>query len=159
AVGTFLQSSTWTGRGSGWIPVIAVSLATRAVTIAAGLVLARIADLDRPTASLGMIAGGASGIVGMADELGADDRLVAFMQYLRVLVITLLTPVLVPIAFGLHSHGGAGGADAGPLLGSAGGWALTIGAGTVGAVLGPRLRVPAPALLGPLILTGALSVL
>ena len=29
-------------------------------------------------------AGGASGIVGMSGELGADDRLVAFMQYLRV---------------------------------------------------------------------------
>ena len=34
-----------------------------------------------PTAALGMVAGGASGIVGMADDLGGDDRLVAFMQY------------------------------------------------------------------------------
>ena len=31
----------------------------------------------------------------MADELGADDRLVAFMQYVRVLVVVLLTPLLV----------------------------------------------------------------
>ena len=42
-----------------------------------------------PTATLGMIAGGASGIVTMADDLGGDDRLVAFMQYLRVLVVVL----------------------------------------------------------------------
>ena len=33
----------------------------------------------------------------MADELGGDDRLVAFMQYLRVLVVVLLTPLLVAV--------------------------------------------------------------
>jgi len=72
-------------------------------------VLARVAQLDRPTASLGMVAGGAAGIVAMAGDLGADDRLVAFMQYLRVLVITLLTPLLVPLAFpGAGSSGGGG---------------------------------------------------
>ena len=45
-----------------------------------------------------MVAGGASGIVTMARELDADDRLVAFMQYARVLVVVLLTPVLSPVA-------------------------------------------------------------
>ena len=59
-----------------------------------------------PTATLGMIAGGASGIVTMADDLGGDDRLVAFMQYLRVLVVVLLTPLLIA-AFG----GGSGGSE------------------------------------------------
>src|SRR5206468_10647985 len=150
AVGTFLQSSTWTGRGSGWIPVIAVSLATRAVTIAAGLVLARIADLDRPTASLGMIAGGASGIVGMADELGADARLVAFMQYLRVLLIVALTPIAAGLLFGAHG----GNVPSESVLGTPGAWALTIGLVLVGALAGPRLRIPAGALLAPLLLTG-----
>jgi uncharacterized membrane protein AbrB (regulator of aidB expression) len=37
----------------------------------------------------------------MAGDLGADDRLVAFMQYLRVLIITLLTPLLVPLTAGV----------------------------------------------------------
>jgi uncharacterized membrane protein AbrB (regulator of aidB expression) len=69
--------------------------------IVAGILLARVARLDRPTASLGMVAGGASGIVAMAGDLGADDRLVAFMQYLRVLIITLLTPLLVPLTAGV----------------------------------------------------------
>jgi membrane AbrB-like protein len=155
-LGTFLHASTLTGLGASWVPVILVSAATLAVTIAAGLVLARLAGLDRPTASLGMVAGGASGIVAMADELGGDDRLVAFMQYLRVLVITLLTPVLVPLAFGVHAPGG--GPDPGPVLGSAGGWALTAGAGVAGVVAGPRLKIPAPALIGPLLLTAALSL-
>ena len=72
-----------------------------------------------------MVAGGAAGIVGMAGELGADDRLVAFMQYLRVLVIVLLTPVLVAVAFGGASGGGAAVAEAvlgrRPRLGADGG--------------------------------------
>jgi membrane AbrB-like protein len=156
ALGTFLHASTLTGLGARWVPVILVSVATLALTIAAGLMLARIAGLDRPTASLGMVAGGASGIVAMADELGGDDRLVAFMQYLRVLVVTLLTPLLVPLAFGVHSHVAAAGDGA--LLGSATGWALTAGAGVAGAVAGPRLKLPAPALMGPLILTAVLTL-
>ena len=61
-----------------------------------------------------MVAGGASGIVAMADDLGADDRLVAFMQYLRVLVVVLLTPLLVPLLFHVDSarrrRGGRGAA-------------------------------------------------
>jgi hypothetical protein len=136
--------------------VALVSVATLAVTIATGLALARVARLDRPTASLGMVAGGASGIVAMADDLGADEQLVGFMQYSRVLVITLLTPLLVPIAFGVNSQGG--GASDGHPLGTPGGWALTLAASLAGAALGPRLRLPAPALLGPLVLTAALSV-
>ena len=156
AIGTFLHSSTLTGLGTRWVPVVLVSVATLAVTIGVGLLLGRVTQLDRPTASLGMVAGGAAGIVAMADELGGDDRLVAFMQYLRVLVVTLLTPLLVPIAFGIHSHGGGGGGEA--LLGTPGGWALTGGAAIAGALIGPRLRLPAPALLGPLILTAALSL-
>lgn len=156
ALGTFLQSSTLTGLGTRWIPVLLVSVATLAATIAAGIVLARIARVDRATASLGMVAGGASGIVAMADELGADDRLVAFMQYLRVLVVTLLTPVLVPLVFNAHSTGSSSGG--GNVLGTPAGWALTIGASVAGAVAGPRLRLPAPALIGPLLLTAALTL-
>jgi uncharacterized protein len=156
ALGTFLQTSTLTGLGTRWIPVILVSVATLAVTIGAGIVLARVTTLDRPTASLGMVAGGASGIVAMASDLGADDRLVAFMQYLRVLIITLLTPLLVPLAFGLHTKSLA--QDAEPLLGTAAGWALTIGAAVVGSLVARPLRIPAPTLLGPLLLTSVLTL-
>ncbi len=156
AIGTFMRSSTLTGVGRHWLPVAVVSVATLAVTIAAGLLLSRIARVDSATASLGMVAGGASGIVAMADELGADDRLVAFMQYLRVLVVTLLTPLLVPLLFGVHGHGSASGS--GPVLGTATGWALTIGASVAGAVIAAPLRIPAPTLLGPLLLTAALTL-
>ena len=159
AIGTFLRSSTLSDVGAHWLPVALVSVATLAATIVAGVVLARIGDVDRATASMGMVAGGASGIVAMADELGADDRLVAFMQYLRVLAVTLLTPLLVPLLFPGAVHGGAGSsAGGGPLLGTASGWALTIGASVAGVLAARPLRLPAASLLGPLLLTAALTL-
>ena len=85
--------------------MLLVSAATLVISLVAGALLARVTEVDAPTAALGLVAGGASGIVGMAGELGADDRLVAFMQYLRVLVVVLLTPLLVAVAF--PGHGAA----------------------------------------------------
>jgi len=76
------------------------------------------------------------------------------MQYLRVLIITLLTPLLVPVVFGLHAEGLE--QDTGPLLGTASGWVLTIGASVIGSVVARPLRIPAPTLLGPLLLTSVL---
>jgi membrane AbrB-like protein len=158
-VGTYLQTETLGQLGTRWIPVALVSVATLALTIGAGLLLARLAPLDRATASLGMVAGGASGIVAMADELGADDRLVAFMQYLRVAVIVFVTPLLVSVAFPGHAHpGGAGAATHEPVLGTPGGWAMTIAISAAGALAGPRLRLPAATLLGPMLLAAALTL-
>src|SRR4051812_33161875 len=88
-LGTYLQSSTLSSLGSDWLPVVLISLGTLALTTAAGLGPGRVTALDRATASPGTIAGGASGIVAMARALGGHDRLVAFMQYLRVLIIVL----------------------------------------------------------------------
>ena len=157
AVGTYLQGDTLTGLGARWVPVVLVSLATLAVTLLAGLALARLAPVDRATASLGMVAGGASGIVAMARELGADERLVAFMQYLRVLIIVLGTPLLVAVAFPGHEARTPAGADP-PLLGTAAGWLLTLACAPAGALLAARLRVPAGTLLGPLVLAAVLSL-
>src|SRR4051794_11082735 len=153
-LGAYLRSSTLSAVASDWLPVTLVSLGTLAVTTLCGIVLARVAPVDRPTASLGMIAGGASGIVGMADELGADARLVAFMQYLRVLLIVAFTPIAAGVLFGAHG----GNVPSESVLGTPGAWLLTIGLGVVGALAGPRLRIPAGTLLAPLLLTGVLTV-
>jgi membrane AbrB-like protein len=104
-IGAYLQADALKSLGDAWLPVTIVSAATLGLSIAMGWLLARFTELDRPTATLGMIAGGASGIVGMSGDLGADDRLVAFMQYVRVLVVVLSTPLLIAV-FGA---GGAGG--------------------------------------------------
>ena len=154
-LGTYLKSSTLSSLGGDWLPVLLISAGTLALTTAIGLVLGRVARLDRATASLGTIAGGASGIVAMARDLGGDDRLVAFMQYLRVLIIVLFTPVAVRIAFGAHSGSAPSG---GPELGTGDGWLLVAVAAPVGLVAARLVRLPAGALLGPMILTSALTL-
>src|SRR4051794_3566244 len=158
ALGTYLRSSSLSALGEDWLPVAVVSAATLAVSLGAGLLMARLTELDRPTAALGMVAGGASGIVTMARELGGDDRLVAFMQYLRVLVVVSLTPLLVAVAFPGHHAAAGGGATHAPLVGTARDWVVAAALAVAGAVGGRRLRLPAGALLGPMFLAGVVTL-
>jgi uncharacterized protein len=156
-LGAYLQGSSLSTLAGDWLPVLLVSAATLGLSLAAGGVLARATSVDEPTAALGMIAGGASGIVGIADELGGDDRLVAFMQYLRVLIVVLLTPLLTALAFPGH-HPASAALAAPPWLGDLEGWALTLAIAPIGAFVGRRTRLPAGVLLGPMILSGALTL-
>jgi membrane AbrB-like protein len=151
-LGAYLQSSSLSAIADSWLPVALISLATLGLSLAAGVVLARTTGLDLATAALGSIAGGASGIVGMADELGGDDRVVAFMQYLRVLVVVLLTPAVAAVTGG---HG-AGGGPSEPVFGDVAGWALTLVVAPVGVAAGRRLNVPS--LIGPMVIAGALTL-
>lgn len=159
SLGVYVESSSLSAVADAWLPVALVSGATLGLSLLCGWALVRAVHLDPPTAALGMVAGGASGIVGMAGELGANDRLVAVMQYLRVLVVVLLTPILVAVAFG-----GPQGADAGgspttaPLLGNLGDFALLAAALALGAVAAVLTRVPAGSLLGPMIAAAVLTL-
>ena len=155
--GAYLEADTLRSLGDAWLPVALVSLATLALSLAGGAVLARTTPLDRPTAALGMIAGGASGIVGMSHELGADDRLVAFMQYLRVLVVVLITPVGIALFFG--GQGDAAGAlPETSTFGDLEAWLLTAAIAGAGGVAGARSRIPAGVLLVPMLVTGGLAL-
>lgn len=155
-LGTFVESSSLSALADDWLPVAVVSVGTLGLSIAAGMALTRTTELDAPTGALGMVAGGASGIVAMADELGADARLVAFMQYLRVLVVVLSIPVVV--AFGFPAAGGGAGPDDGPLLAGVSDWLLMVGVAFAGAWAGRLTKLPAATLLGPLLLAGAITL-
>jgi membrane AbrB-like protein len=160
SLGVYVQSSSLDVVASAWLPVALVSAATLGVSLLCGIVLTRTTEVDPPTAALGMVAGGASGIVGMARQLGADDRLVAVMQYLRVLVVVVLTPILVAVAFP-HAHG-THAAAATPastaVIGSLRDWALTAAAVAIGAIVALASRIPAGSLLGPMIVAAILAL-
>lgn len=93
-------------------------------------------------------------MVAMAGDFGADVRLVAFMQYLRVLFVATAAAMVARI--GLGDEAGHGGAmlEWFPSLD----WRFpaTLGIAVVGAWLGPRLRIPSGALLLPMIIGAAL---
>ena len=156
SLGAYLEADALHALAGSWLPVALVTLATLGLSLLGGAVLARVTGLDRPTAALGMIAGGASGIVGMSGELGADDRLVAFMQYLRVLVVVLITPVGIALFFGGQDAGAAGAAPAADTFADPADWLVTGALAGVGAVVGLRAKVPAGVLLVPMLLTGVL---
>ena len=131
---------------------LAISLSVGAVlgvSLLAGVVLARVTALDPATAALGTVPGGASGMVAMSEDLGADARLVAFMQYARLVIVILTISVLAqqvetgqPATTALASEPGA------PLLARYG---LALVVAVSGAWLGMRLRIPAGALVGALV--------
>jgi membrane AbrB-like protein len=156
-LGAYLESRSLRVIGDAWLAVALVTTGTLVLSIGAGMLLARVTGLDAPTAALGMIAGGASGIVSMARELEGDDRLVAFMQYARILVVVLLTPLLVAIAFPASEVVDMVNAGE-PVLGDAGAWLLVAAIAAAGALIGARLRMPAGPLLGPMILAGVLTL-
>lgn len=156
-LGAYLTTSSLQAVADSWLPVALVSAGTLGVCVAVGAGLARFARVDPATATLGMVAGGASGIVAMADELGADDRLVAFMQYARVLIVVLATPVLAALLFP-GEHGAAGVAPDPPFIGDAGDWLIIAAVAPTGVVLGRAVRLPAATLLGPLAVAGALAL-
>ena len=99
--GSYLDRTTIASVGQHLVPILGVSVLTVTLSVFAGLVLARFSRVDRATAAFGMIAGGAAGIIALSRELGADQRLVAVMQYVRVLIIVAVTPVVAVGIFGM----------------------------------------------------------
>ncbi|HEY4624655.1 MAG TPA: AbrB family transcriptional regulator [Blastococcus sp.] len=149
-MGALVDLETLRTVATNWLPVLLVTLTTLALSLAAGLLLRLQRGITPVTGAFSMIAGGASGIIVMARELGADERMVAVLQYLRVLLIVVLMPVVATVAYG-GSAGGAGGTTGtgGP------GWPLglvfTVACSVVGLVAGRLVRLPVPALLGPMV--------
>ncbi len=151
-----------------WLPVALVVGGTLVLSLATGLLLARVARLDRRTAALGTLPGAASGMLAMSASLGADPRLVAVMQYTRVVVVVFsaaavsrfgLVPGTAPqqVSSGSLQVGASGGAAL--VQGVWPSYALTALVAALGAWTGTRLRLPAGALLGPLVLGVALEQL
>lgn len=155
ALGTSVDADTLSAVGADWLPVALVTIATLVVSLGAGLGMARVTGLDRPTACLGLIAGGASGIVAMADELGADGRLVAFMQYLRVLVVVLIAPLVAHLVI---SGGGAATEVEAAGAGLALDLSFTAGCAVGGVALSRIVRFTAGSVLLPLTIAAALSI-
>lgn len=152
-LGTYFSLSALGRAGWALAPLAAVTLFTLVLSIAAGLLLARRTGLDEPTAALGMIAGGSAGIVAAADELDADARLVAVLQYVRLVLVVVSAPLLVRFVLAPQGVYAAVGAKEVEATASVQGYVLTIGIALVGALIGVRFKIPAGALIVPLAIT------
>jgi membrane AbrB-like protein len=71
------------------LPMLATVLTTVIAAGIVGLIMVKARTLPGTTAAWGSSPGGAAVMVTLAEEYGADVQLVAFMQYLRVVVVVL----------------------------------------------------------------------
>jgi membrane AbrB-like protein len=153
-IGALVQLSTLTRLASDWPSVALVTVGTLVISVAAGRLLALHRDVSPATGAFALIAGGASGIVALARELGADDRVVTIVQYLRVLLVLVAMPVVTTLLF--HPPSGAG-----TLTTNSTRWVpdlvfvvVSVGLG----LLAQRVvHAPATALLGPMLVAVAVS--
>src|ERR1700751_5893960 len=147
--GLMVHGISFRALGSHWPIVFAVAVGTLAISVAGGALLGMHRDVSPLTGGLALVAGGSSGIVAIARELGGDDRVVAAVQYLRVALITAAMPVVVAVFFHhTNSHGSQMRETATlpwyvslPLIA-----AIVV----VGAAARRSLRLPLSGLLGPL---------
>jgi membrane AbrB-like protein len=159
SIGALFDPDTLTALRHDWAAVIGVCVATLALSVLAGFVLRLHAAVDSATGVFAMVAGGASGIVAIARELGADDRIVAVVQYLRVLVIILVMPLVAQLIFTLGPRTlGAEIFEPETEPGLAANLLFTVVCVVAGLALARWIRVPAASLLLPLTVAVLISV-
>ncbi|WP_072690320.1 AbrB family transcriptional regulator [Rhodococcus marinonascens] len=159
SVGFMVDKHTLATLGSNWIPAVGVCIATLVISIAAGALLGLHRSVDTLTGALSMVAGGAQGLVAMSKELGGDERTVAVIQYVRVALIIVTMPLVATLLFDTvntnpspQNYSGSGGA---PWYV---GFALVVGCIVLGTRLARLAKLPAPAMLGPLTIAGAIEL-
>ncbi|MGC9271694.1 AbrB family transcriptional regulator [Acidiphilium sp.] len=155
-IGMLVKGTTVRVLGDHIVGVVFVTVTTLLVSIAAGLLLSLRRDVDPVTGVLALTTGGASAIVSLAAQFGADDRMIAIVQYLRVGIVTASMPLVVAMAFHPHRHAVPTAAVVNAP------WYVGLGlllvAGPLGVALARVTRLPAGTLLGPMIISGAVTL-
>jgi uncharacterized protein len=124
------------------------------ISTSQGALLARWKVLPGTTAVWGSTPGAATVMVLMSESFGGDPRLVAFMQFLRVILVALVASIVARLWVAPGAVRAA--VDWFPAV-AAGPFWETMALAVVGAIVGAKSRIPAGALLIPLIAGIALS--
>jgi membrane AbrB-like protein len=146
-IATVLPASLLAEVAARWPVVVAGTLATLVASAALGWGLARSGVLPGTTAIWGSMPGAASVMTVVSESYGADIRLVAFMQYLRVACVALSSAIVARL-FGVHHMAAAATAwfPAQPATGIA----VTLGLTAALAIGGVWLRLSGGAFLLPM---------
>jgi uncharacterized protein len=139
---------------SDWPIFVVAVVAVIAASGLLGWLLARARVLPGSTALWGSFPGAATVMALMAEAYGADIRLVALMQYLRVVLVATTASIVAALA--TSGASAAAGTDwFAPIAPIAFVTTLLLAFG--GALIAPRLRIPAGSLLLPLVLGAVLN--
>jgi membrane AbrB-like protein len=124
------------------------------ISTSQGALLARWKVLPGTTAVWGSTPGAATVMVLMSESFGGDPRLVAFMQFLRVMLVALVASIVARLWVAPGAVSAA--VDWFPAVAAGPFWETMVLA-VVGAIVGAKSRIPAGPLLIPLIAGIALS--
>ena len=156
SIGALVQADTLRTLAEHWLPVLLVTVGTLLVSLVAGQVMRLHPEVSAVTGTFALMAGGAAGITAMARDLGADERVVAVLQYLRVLLVLVAMPVVATVVYGASGDAGTTAEDGGP--GWPAGLLFTVVCAVVGGLLGRLSRIPVGILLGPLAVAAVLDL-
>lgn len=133
----------------GWVLVLGVVLATLAASSLLGWLISRLDILPGTTGVWGSAPGAATAMVLMAGAFGADQRLVAFMQYLRVVIVTIAAAAVARLWVDKSGVAEPAIVWFPPLDWLA--FGLTLAVAALGGLLGRTVRLPSPYFLGAFI--------
>lgn len=153
-VASALTTSILVSIAHDWAVMLLIVSTTVLAGALVGWVLMRFGALPGTTAAWGSSPGAASAMVVMAEEFGADARLVGFMQYLRVVIVVMSASLAARLLLGHAPPVQA--PDALLVAVPALPFAETLAIAVVGAAIGRALRVPAGALLLPMVIGAVL---
>jgi uncharacterized protein len=139
--------------------IIGVISLTIAFSLVAAMVLPRISSLNRETAAMGSLPGGASAMIALSIGTKADTKIVGLMQFSRLILVVLISSLVakfltyhtstvvqhVPKVSSIVIHGWYDYALM-PLVAVAGVW------------IGRLIRLPTAILLGPMLLGLLISI-
>ncbi len=169
AIGSRLDLGSIRSLRADWLAVLASCSAILVLCVAAGYVLCLKNGIHTATGVLAMV-GRAPSLIATARTLGADDRVVTAVQYLRVLIIVAGMPFVINELFKFDA--GASGEGIliwvddeplptekllGALRDAAPGLVLVTLAFLIGVPLARRVPLPAGTLIFPLIVTALLT--
>jgi membrane AbrB-like protein len=139
----------------GWWPLLAAGAAFAiALGYGAGLLLARLAGIDRTTAVFASVPGGAAEMAVLGERFGARTDKVAAAQSLRILLVV----GIVPAAYALLGVHGSDAYVPGTTIFAPKGFAMLMAATFVGSAIAQRLNVPNAFVLGSLAVAIPLTV-
>ncbi len=156
-VAVTITPSTLSTLGQQWLPMLVTIVHIIASGAIVGLALIRWRAVPGSTAAWGASPGGAAAMSVMAESYGADVRMVAFMQYLRMFVVVLTASGISRLLLGHAAEPPAHRALSLGLDAPLGPLALTLLVIAGGMLLARRLRVPAGAMLLPMLIAATLN--